>query len=180
MIGEMMELPFIFMQGVIFSSPLFIDFILPFVLVFTIVFAVLQKTSILGKGKKQIDALVALVIALITISFANAVGIITSLIPFLVVSLFVILVFLILYGMAFQGDKKLEIGGNVQIAIGIIVLIAVVIAVLISTGAWEYIKTTWLAGGADTSLMSNFIIVIVIIIALAFAFWGSGKKEEKS
>ena len=51
-----------------FVSPFFVEVILPFVLVFTLVFAVLQKTEILGKGKRQIDVLVALAIGLITIA----------------------------------------------------------------------------------------------------------------
>jgi hypothetical protein len=45
----------------IFISPFFMDYVLPFVLVFTLVFALLQKTKILGDGKKQIDSLVALI-----------------------------------------------------------------------------------------------------------------------
>ncbi len=41
-----------------------LDFILPFILVFTIVFAVLQKTNILGQGKKNYNVVVALVLGL--------------------------------------------------------------------------------------------------------------------
>lgn len=44
-----------------------IDFLLPFLLVFTIVFAVLQRTEILGKGKKNFNVVIALVLALIFI-----------------------------------------------------------------------------------------------------------------
>lgn len=43
------------------------DFLLPFLLVFTIVFAVLQKTEILGKDKKNFNVVIALVLALIFI-----------------------------------------------------------------------------------------------------------------
>ncbi len=43
------------------------DFLLPFLLVFVIVFAVLQRTEILGKGKKNFNVVVALVLALIFI-----------------------------------------------------------------------------------------------------------------
>ncbi len=43
------------------------DFLLPFLLVFTIVFAVLQKTEILGKEKKNFNVVIALVLALIFI-----------------------------------------------------------------------------------------------------------------
>jgi hypothetical protein len=41
------------------------DFLLPFLLVFTIVFAVFQKTEILGKGKKNFNVIVSLVMALL-------------------------------------------------------------------------------------------------------------------
>jgi len=44
-----------------------IDFLLPFLLVFTIVFAVLQRTEILGKDKKNFNVVIALVLALIFI-----------------------------------------------------------------------------------------------------------------
>ena len=40
------------------------DFLLPFLLVFTIVFAVLQKTKIVGEGKKNFNVIIALVLAL--------------------------------------------------------------------------------------------------------------------
>ncbi len=40
------------------------DFLLPFLLVFVIVFAVLQKTNILGDGKKNFNVVVALVLGL--------------------------------------------------------------------------------------------------------------------
>src|SRR3989338_6520443 len=80
------------------SHPIFVETILPFLLVFTIVFAVLQKSKIFGDGKKQIDAIVSLVVGLLVISFGQATGIIVQLIPFLAVSLVVILVLMILLG----------------------------------------------------------------------------------
>ena len=42
----------------------FTDALLPFLLIFTIVFAVLQKTNILGKDKKNFNVILALVLAL--------------------------------------------------------------------------------------------------------------------
>ncbi len=41
------------------------DFLLPFLLVFTISFAVLQKSKILGDGKKQFNVVVSLVLGLL-------------------------------------------------------------------------------------------------------------------
>ena len=41
------------------------DFLLPFILVFTICYAVLQKSKILGDGKKQFNVVVSLVLGLL-------------------------------------------------------------------------------------------------------------------
>jgi len=163
----------------ILTSPLFIEMILPFILVFTVVFAILQKSKILGEGKKQIDAIVALVIALIVVSFANATGIIISLMPFLAVSVIVILVFLLLYSMGFQGEDKFVLGKGIRVALGIVVLIAVVIAVMVATGAWSYLKNEWLFGDSGSSVVVNGIFILIVAAAIAVAVSGGKKKEEK-
>src|SRR3989344_3767877 len=82
----------------ILISPFFVSYILPFVLVFTLIFAILQKTQLLGEGKKQIDALVGAVVGLVLIAFPFARDIIVQLMPFLAVSAVVLLVFMLLYG----------------------------------------------------------------------------------
>jgi len=78
------------MVETILSSPIISEGVLPFILIFTIVFAILQKSEILGKEKKQIDAMVAMVFGLVTITFARAVGIINHLLPFLAVAIVMI------------------------------------------------------------------------------------------
>src|SRR3989344_3859843 len=44
-----------------------LDSLLPFILIFTIVFAVLQKTKIIGEGRRQFNTLVALVLSLMVV-----------------------------------------------------------------------------------------------------------------
>ncbi len=44
-----------------------LDSLLPFILIFTILFAILQKTKIIGEGKRQFNTLVALVLSLMTV-----------------------------------------------------------------------------------------------------------------
>ena len=64
------------------------DVILPFLLVFTIVFAILEKTKILGidkidgkeLGKKNINAMVAFVIAFLVIASTRLVAVINQVI----------------------------------------------------------------------------------------------------
>lgn len=165
------------MVETILSNPLFVEAILPFLLVFTIVFAILQKTRVLGEGKKQVDAIVALVIGLIVITFARAVGIILVLMPFLAVSMVIILVFLILYGMVFkEGEFKLP--GKVQGVIGALAALAVIAISLWATGAWDYLLDMWTNSGDSSQILTNVIFVVVILAAVAIVVL-PGRSDEK-
>jgi len=160
----------------ILSSPLMVEVILPFLLVFTIVFAVLQKSKVLGDGKKQIDAIVALVIGLLVISFANATGLIVRLVPFMAVSLVVILVFMILWGM-FWKEGEFDVGKGPKMAAGIVALIAVIIAVLVFTGFWQNIASMFSSG---SSLLANVVVIAVVIIAIIVVVMSGGSSGGKS
>lgn len=164
----------------ILSHPLMVEVILPFLLIFTLVFAILQKTKILGDGKKQIDALVALSVGLIVVSFGAATGIIISLIPFLAIAAVIILIFLLLYGMTFKpGDFDAPRG--VKITIGVLVAIGVVVAVMVATGSWSYVIDTLNTGGGENGLLnvSNLIFVVILVLVVVMAMVGGDKGEKK-
>ncbi|MBS3072059.1 hypothetical protein J4408_03645 [Candidatus Pacearchaeota archaeon] len=163
--------------GTILSSPLFVETVLPFLLIFAVVFAILQKTEILGKGKKQIDSIVALVIGLIVVAFGQAVGIIVYLIPVLAIAIVVILAFMILYGMTFaQGDFKIHWG--VQTAIAILGAIVIIVALLIFTGAWDYLSALFYSD--SSAIATNMIFIVLGGIAIGFIVWGGkGKGKDK-
>lgn len=163
----------------IFSNPLFVEAILPFLLVFTLVFAILQKTKVLGDGKKQIDAIVAGVIGLIVISFSYATGIIISIIPFLAVAAVVILIFMLLYGMTFASGK-FEMHWGIQTAIGIILAIGIIVTVMIATGAWDYIVGVLNTGADKSAIITNLVFIGLFVAAVAAVLAGGGKgKDEK-
>ena len=161
----------------ILSHPLFVEAILPFILVFTIVFAVLQKSEVLGKGKKQVDAIVSLVVGLLVISFGQAVGIIVQLIPFLAVSLVVLLVLLILLG-SFAKEGEFKLHKSIKVILTVVILVAVVIAVLLISGAWDTVYDfIWLNSGSG--FLINIVFVVVVIGAIVSVLLGSGGKDKK-
>lgn len=166
------------MVETILSSPLFIQIILPFLLVFAVVFAVLQKSEILGKGKKQIDAIVALVVGLIVIAFGNATGIIVNLMPFLAVSLIIILVFMILIGMLFK-EGEFNLDKKIKIGLGIVITVAVIIAVLYLTNGFGYVESLFSGAGGST-LLANIIFIALIIGAVAAVVFGGGKPKGEN
>ena len=165
-------------MATILSHPLVVGTVLPFVLVFTLIFAILQKTEILGKGKKQIDALVALAIGLIVVSFGYATGIILSLIPVLAVGAVIILVFMLLYGTVFE-PGKFDVHKNVKITVGIVAAIAVIIAAMVATGAWSYVVGMFRTTDAASNNFANLVFIAVVIVALAMALLSGGKEKKK-
>jgi len=166
------------MVETILTSPIFSEIVLPFVLIFTVLFAILQKTQILGKGKKQIDAIVSLSIGLIVVSYANAVNIISDLMPFMAISVVIILVFLILYGMVFK-EGQFDLNNKVKNVIGWFAALALGVTVLYITGAWEYIQNNWLGGETQSSIVTNIIFLVIVAVAIGVAM-SSGKKQESS
>lgn len=158
----------------ILSEPIFVETILPFILIFTVVFAFLQKAKVFGENKKQIDAIVGLVVALLVISFAQATGIIVQLMPFLAVSLVVILVFMILMG-SYMGDKIP--GKKVSTILTVLVSIAVIVAVLIFTDAWSYLADLFNAN-TGSPLFVNILFIVIIAGAIIAVVTSVGKKKD--
>jgi hypothetical protein len=162
----------------IFSHPWFINFILPFLLVFTLIFAILDKSKMLGEDKRQINAIVSLVIALIFVSFGNAVKIVTQLMPFLVVCIVILFVFMLIFGFITNKKEGDMLNKGLKITLGVVFGIAVVVAVLWITGAWQKISELVQQGGYTNNIVANVIMLAVIGGAIAVVL-SSGKKEGK-
>jgi hypothetical protein len=167
------------MASTILTSPIVSEIILPFVLIFVVIFAILQKTKVLGDGKRQIDSLVALVIALITVSFTYPTGIITKLMPFLAVFVVVLLMFMIIMGFSSHtGEGAYSLPGGLKITVAVIGGIALIIAVLWSAGVWGDVWDYIFNKAGNNNVLSNVILIIVIggVIAVALT---SGKGSAK-
>ncbi|MFH1803223.1 MAG: hypothetical protein ABH864_07310 [archaeon] len=167
--------PFVYGGQTILSHPIFVETILPAILIFVIVFAILQKSKVLGDGKRQIDAIVSLVIAILFISFAQAVGIVLQMVPFLAVSLIILVVLFILLGSFWKDDLP----KGIQYVLMAVVMIAVVVAAMYFTGAWEWLMDLIYGGvgGTDSSDLFTNIIFIIIIAAAVFAVVWKGKSD---
>ncbi len=150
------------------------DVFLPFVLIFTISFAVLQKAKILG-DKKNINAVVALVIGLLLVQNQNIVNIINTFLPNISLVLVVILMFLLVVGI-FAGEHKGWTSGGLYAAAIIISIIFVAWSFFASSVSDRWNLPYWL-----TNIDSQTISVIIFIaIFLVVIFWMSKEsKEEK-
>ena len=163
-------------SSTILSSPLFINGILPFLLVFVLVFAVLQKSKILGNESKQMSAIIAIVIGLITVSFSYYTNIIVSMIPILAVGLVIILIFLMLWSFVY-GNEGFTVAPWVKAVFGALAFLTVLISGLIITGAWVFFKN-FFSGQSD--LLTNIVFIIIVAIAIAVVVGVSGKDGKPS
>lgn len=163
-------------QETIFQHWIFTKFALPFFLIFFIVFAILEKTKIFGDGKKQLNALISLIIGLIFISATSWTLVVSNLILFLTISLIVVFVGLLLWGFLTGGDAKIS-GKGLKIVGGIVVVIAVILAILwasnTSIGIFDFLfGQSWSKG-----FWTNFLFIVVIGIALALVLLSSKPKS---
>jgi hypothetical protein len=165
------------MAETILQNWIFTRFGFPFLLVFFVVFAILEKTEILGKGKRQINALVAFVIGLIFVSVTYTVDVVTNLILFLTVGLVTMFVGILIWGFI-SGETKIESKG-VKTLLGVIIFIGVMMMLLWATGFYQPI-VDWLfgqdwSGPFWTNLL--FIVMIAAAIAAMLKSGGAAKKD---
>jgi hypothetical protein len=161
-----------------FTSPIFVEGILPFLLVFVVVFAILQKSEVLGKGKAQIDALVSLALGLLLLGVPAARNFIVNFVPWIAVGVVVLLVFLILYG--FVGGK---LDGNakwMKITFGILAGIFILALVIYFSGAWENFAAFNISEDTRSTIFMVMIIggAIWIVLAATAEKKGDKKKDE--
>ena len=150
--------------------PYFLDYVLPFVLVFTLIFALLQKIQLLGEDKKQVDALVGLVVGLILNAFPGARSIVVLLMPFLAVSVVLLLTFMLLYGfiMGKQDGNVLDSGWKKTF--GAILFLALITFFLMITGYWDTVYYFFF-GSNYAQVWANIVLIVAIVGAVAAVLW---------
>lgn len=162
------------------------DIILPFLLVFTIVFAILEKTKIFGVEKvgdkqitkKNINAMVAFVIAFLVIASTRLVAVINEVMANIVLLLILGVSFLLLVG-TFFGDKEFtlkEFPGWITFLM-VIMFIGVVAIFLNALGWLNYVFFLFENWNAEWAASIIFMVIVIGFIILIT--WGGDSKSKK-
>jgi hypothetical protein len=162
----------------IFANPFFTQVILPFLLIFVVVYAILEKTDILGKGKRQINAIVSLVIALIVVGVPVAVGVITRMIPVITIVIVILLLFMLMFGFIGGGEKG-GLGPGLRIAFGILLGITLLVVIIWAVGGFEWFASN-LATPSSGEFWQSVVFFGIIATAIAVAVTSGGKPKESS
>jgi hypothetical protein len=155
-------------QTTIFGNSFILYLLLPFLLVFVLVFSILEKTNILGEGKRYANVIVGMVVAFIFVAVPQVVGITIKFIPLIALILVVLLCLLMLFG--FVGIKVEESKG-LKIALGIVLGLSLLGIFAWSTGIFEKIQF-------NSTILQYVILVAVFGGAMALVVSGSGKKSS--
>jgi len=142
------------------------NFILPFLLIFLIVFGILEKTKLFGGGTPQLNAFIAFVIGLIFVGAASPKLVVNNLILFFTISIVVLFVAILLWGLVSGDAPKLE-GNVLRITVGVLIFAAVIIALLFATGIETDIFNDLFRQAWSSDFWTGFAFIAVVVVALA-------------
>jgi chromate transport protein ChrA len=147
--------------------PIVSQYVLPFLLVFVIVFGILEKTKLFGDGKKQLDAMVSGVIALIFVGAVSYTHMVQNLTLFLTLAIVAIFVIMLLWGFVW-GDAKEGFKPEkwMKWLLAVVAGIAFIWAVIWATDSLGKIQG-FFGGSLGQTIITNGIFLIVIAVALA-------------
>ena len=152
------------------------DIVLPFLLVFTIVFAILEKTRVLGiekddkTPKKNMNAMVAFVFALIVVTTNKIVTTINKALPNVVLLLVVFVSFLLLIGL-FSKSEELDFKNKHPRYYAFFVFIILATILLIFFGSitnnngesWLSFILNYVSSNFEGSIVSTVIFLGVLL-----------------
>ncbi len=159
-----------------------IEILLIFLLIFVIVYAILQKTKILGEGKKNLNVVVAMVVGLLVVvpsvtgrfpPNADPVKIISEALPSVSIVLVAIIFLLILIGVF--GQEQVFLGLSMPGWVAFFSLITVVIIFGGAAGWWS----GYLGQNLENIFGTESIAVVIMLLAFGLIIaWVTSEPKQ--
>ena len=168
------------------------DVVLPFLLVFTIIYAILEKTRILGHEgddlktpKRNLDAMVSFVVALLVVATNKVVTAINEALPNVVLLIVIFMSFLLMLGIFWKSEefdfKSKEhtwyVVFSVLLFIGLIIVFLNALKLDSGQSWFEYILS-FIGKNSGGSVLGSIIFLGIMIAAIAVVVRGP-RREGK-
>jgi len=171
------------------------DVVLPFILVFTIMFAILERTRLFGMEgegeksvtKKNLNAMVAFVIAFLVVASSKLVQTITKVSSEIVVLLLLIVFFLMMVG-TFYTKEDIEKKGiflegawktSFMLLISVVIIFIFLDAIVAEDGrTWLEIFWDWLSQFYTNSAVAAIVLIILVVLFMYWVTKPEGKEEK--
>jgi len=164
----------------------FVDVLLPFLLIFTIIFAILDKTKIMGEGKRNMNVAIALIFALLMViphvtgnfpAGYDPIAIINAALPSVSLVVVAVLALMILIGV-FAHDRVM-LGMTAPGWVGIFSIVTLIFIFGSAAGWWSSGILDWLDSIFGSDIIAIAIMLLVFGIIIAFVT-GGGEAEGKA
>jgi len=162
----------------------FVDVLLPFLLIFTIIFAVLEKTKILGEGKRNMNVGISFIFALLVVvphvtgnfpAGYDPVAIINAALPSISLLAVAVIALMILIGL-FAHDR-IMLGVTAPGWVGLFSIVALVFIFGSAAGWWNQGVLSWLDGIFGSDIVA--IVIMLLVFGIIIAFVTGGGEHEK-
>ena len=167
------------------------DVVLPFLLVFALIFAILEKTKILGTEgkegdpKKNLNTLVAFVVAMMVVATNKVVNTINVALPNITLIIVAFVAFLMMIGV-FYGTGELKFHeahphyfkGFVAVSLILLILILLNSLTLNSGQTWLSFVRDYVVNNLSGPVVTSFIFLIVAVAAIIYITKGVSSKKE--
>ena len=164
--------------------------ILPIILVYAVVFGILERARIFtiekdGKkvSRKELNAALALIIALLFIGAANLLGLVEKFLPFVGLISILAITFLMLVGLVTGDLDKMFSEGNMGTALKGVLIVATAIAFIftfgMAAGWWDLsIAQGLMFTGTGLFSPESLSVILFGLILLGMIAWISSGKES--
>ena len=162
----------------------FVDVLLPFLLIFTVIFAVLEKTKIMGEGKRNMNVGIAFIFALLVVvphvtgnfpAGYDPVKIINAALPSVSLVVVAVIALMILIGV-FAHDR-IMLGLTAPGWVGLFSIVTLVFIFGSAAGWWQTGILQWLENLFGSDIVAVAIMLLVFGIIIAFVT-GGGEHEK--
>ena len=162
-----------------------IDVLLPFLLIFTIIFSVLDKTKILGEGKRNMNVGIAMIFALLVVvphvtgnfpAGYDPVAIINAALPSVGLVVVAVVSLMILIGV-FAHDR-IMLGMTAPGWVGMFSIVALIFIFGSAAGWWTTDLLDWLDNIFGSDILA--IVVMLLVFGIIIAFVTGGGEAERS
>ncbi len=145
------------------------DVVLPFLMVFTMLFAILEKTRVFGTEKidgnevtkKNLNAMISFVVALLVVASADLVRIINTVAANVVVLLLLSILFLLLAG-SFHKDEEFYLKDNWN-KFFMVLMFAGIVLIFLNALGWLQYAWYYAVSNIDGPIVGSFLMLAVII-----------------
>ena len=163
----------------------FVDVLLPFLLIFTVIFAILEKTKILGEGKRNMNIGISFIFALLVViphvtgnfpAGFDPVAIINAALP--AVSLLVVAIISLMILIGVFAHDRLMFGMAAPGWVGLFSIVALVFIFGSAAGWWNAGFLGFLDNIFGSDVVAIVIMLLVFGIIIAFVTGGGGDETK--